>query len=112
MVHYPRSLDSGFAAMADATRRGILDRLGRHDASISDLATQFDMTLTGMKKHVRVLERAGFVRTQKHGRVRTCSLGPRIPDRELKWIESYTQQLEQRLNRLGDFLERTKGDES
>jgi len=110
MVQY--QLDVTFAAVADATRRGILERLGRRSASITDLASQFDMTLTGMKKHVRVLEDAGLVRTEKVGRVRTCTLGPRTLDREAKWIESYREMLEQRLNRLGEFLERTKGEQS
>jgi len=111
MVHYSTALDTGFAAVADGTRRGILQRLARRDASISDLASHFDMTLTGMKKHVAILENAGFVRTKKHGRVRTCALGPRTLDREREWIETYREMLEQRLNRLEDFLERTKGDD-
>jgi DNA-binding transcriptional ArsR family regulator len=110
MVQYQSSLDAGFAVMADATRRGILSRIARRDASITELATHFDMTLTGMKKHVRVLEVAGFVRSKKQGRVRTVALGPRTLDRELEWIEQYREMLEQRLNRLGAFLERTKGE--
>jgi len=77
MVQYSSDLDSVFTAVADGTRRGILERLGRRQASISELAEQFDMTLTGMKKHVQLLEDAGLVRTQKVGRVRTCSLGTR-----------------------------------
>ncbi len=84
-------------------------RLGRSDASISELAGKFEMTLTGMKKHVRVLEDAGLVTTQKVGRVRTARLGPRRLDDESAWIESYQRMLEDRLNRLEDFLERTKG---
>ncbi|HJQ19585.1 MAG TPA: metalloregulator ArsR/SmtB family transcription factor [Gemmatimonadaceae bacterium] len=107
MVQY---LDAGFAAMADATRRGILERLGKSPASITDLAEQFDMTLTGIKKHVAVLEDAGFIRSKKIGRVRTCALGPRTLDRETRWIEQYTRMLEQRLNSLEEFLERTKGE--
>jgi DNA-binding transcriptional ArsR family regulator len=111
MVQYSQSLDTGFAAMADVTRRGILERLSKRNASITELATHFDMTLTGMKKHVRILEQAGFVRTKKLGRVRTCALGPRKLDQELDWIETYRKMQEQRLNRLGDFLERTKGEQ-
>ncbi|HEX7123960.1 MAG TPA: metalloregulator ArsR/SmtB family transcription factor [Gemmatimonadaceae bacterium] len=107
MVQYSL-VDQGFAALSDPTRRGILQRLGRGDASITDLATAFHMTLTGMKKHVRVLEDAGLVTTQKVGRVRTCRLGPRRLDAERDWIEQYRQMVEERLNRLGDFLERTK----
>ena len=84
-------------------------RLGRGDATISDLAGKFDMTLTGMKKHVQVLEDAGLVTTKKIGRVRTARLGPRRLDDESAWIESYQRMLEDRLNRLEDFLERTKG---
>ena len=111
MVQYQSSLDAGFAAMADATRRGILERLGKQPASITELADHYGMTLTGMKKHVAVLERAGLVRSKKVGRVRTCALGPRRLDQEAKWIEQYKRMLEQRLNRLEDFLERTKGED-
>jgi DNA-binding transcriptional ArsR family regulator len=109
MVQYSPQLDGGFAALSDATRRGILERLGRGDASISDLAAGFDMTLTGIKKHVQVLEDARLVTTEKVGRVRHCRLGPRRLDREAAWIAKYRQMLEGRLDRLGDFLERTKG---
>ena len=77
MVQYAQALDASFAALADATRRGVLERLGRSDASITDLAETFGMTLTGMKKHVSVLEQTGLVTTEKIGRVRTCKLGPR-----------------------------------
>ena len=84
-------------------------RLGRGDATISELAGKFDMTLTGMKKHVQVLEDAGLVTTKKVGRVRTARLGPRRLEDESAWIESYQRMLEDRLNRLEDFLERTKG---
>jgi len=110
MVQYGSRLDSAFAALSDRTRRGILERLGRGDASISDLATRFEMTLTGLKKHVRVLETAGLVTTQKLGRVRRCRLGPRRLEDETAWITKYRQTLEARLDRLGDFLARTKGD--
>jgi DNA-binding transcriptional ArsR family regulator len=100
-----------FAALSDTTRRGILERLGRTDASISDLAASFGMTLTGMKKHVRILESAGLVTTEKVGRVRQCTLGPRRLDDEEAWIADYQQMLEDRLDRLGEFLEREKGSE-
>ena len=114
MVHYspttPR-LDDAFAAIADPVRRGILERLGRGDASISELAGSFDMTLTGMKKHVAILEAAGLVATQKVGRVRTCRLGPRRLDEASAWIEEYRRMLESRFDRLEAFLERTRGEE-
>ena len=109
MVQYSPALDSAFAAIADPTRRGILERLGRSDAAISELAEQFEMTLTGMKKHVRVLEDAKLVTTEKVGRVRTCRLGPRRLDQEAAWIAAHRRMLEARLNRLEDFLERTRG---
>ena len=109
MVQYQPRLDRAFAAISDSTRRGILARLGRGDASISDLAGKFEMTLTGMKKHVRVLEDAGLVTTEKVGRVRTAKLGPRRLTDESEWIQNYHQMLNERLNRLEDFLERTKG---
>jgi DNA-binding transcriptional ArsR family regulator len=100
----------GFAALADPTRRGILERLGQGEASITDLADAFDMTLTGMKKHVQILEDAGLVVTAKVGRVRTCKLGPQRLDREAAWIATYRQMLEDRYDRLEQFLERqTKG---
>jgi DNA-binding transcriptional ArsR family regulator len=110
MVQRSDRLDSAFAALADATRRGVLERLGRGDASISDLAGAFDMTLTGMKKHVRVLEDAGLVTTEKIGRVRHCRLGPRRLEEETEWIAQYQSMLEARYDRLGAFLERTQGD--
>src|SRR5215471_20713978 len=113
MVQYTRAyLDASFAALSDATRRGVLEQLGRSDASITDLAEKFHMTLTGMKKHVAVLEEAGLVTTEKVGRVRNCRLGPRRLDAETAWIARYEQMLEARLDRLGDFLERTKGTSS
>ena len=109
MVQYLAELDRAFGALSDPTRRGILEQLGRADASISDLAGRFEMTLTGMKKHVRVLENAGLVSTQKVGRVRSCKLGPQRLEDETAWIETYREMLEDRLNRLGEFLERRKG---
>ena len=111
MVHYSADLDKAFAAIADSTRRGILERLGRGDASISDLAADFGMTLTGLKKHVQVLEDAGLVTTAKIGRVRNCTLGPQRLDAESIWIRSYQQMLESRFDSLGAFLERTKGED-
>ena len=111
MVQFSERLDAAFAALADPTRRRMLERLGRGDASISDLAGAFDMTLTGMKKHVQVLEDAGLVTTAKVGRVRHCRLGPRRLDEETAWIAKYQEMLEQRLDRLDEFLRRQKGDE-
>ena len=108
MVHYSPSTPSAFPALSDPTRRAILTRLGRSDATISDLASAFHMSLTGAKKHVQILESAGLVTSEKVGRVRTCRLGPETLDDEAEWIESYRRMLEDRLNRLGDFLERTK----
>jgi DNA-binding transcriptional ArsR family regulator len=112
MVQYSPRLDQAFGAIADPTRRGILSRLGRGDASITDLAKNFDMTLTGMKKHVRVLEDVGLITTAKVGRVRTCKLGPRRLDDERAWIEKHQQMLEERFDRLEAFLERTRGTRS
>jgi DNA-binding transcriptional ArsR family regulator len=103
-------MDRAFAALSDRTRRGILRRLGIGDASITDLAAKFEMTLTGMKKHVQVLEDAGMVETEKVGRVRVCRLGPRRLDAEAEWIRSYADMVDARLDRLGEFLERTKGE--
>jgi len=112
MVQHSTDIESAFSALADPTRRGIIERLGRSDAAISELAERFDMTLTGMKKHVQVLESAGLVTTKKIGRVRHCSLGTRRLDREAEWIAAYRRMLDARLNRLEAFLERTKGAET
>src|SRR5687767_4201886 len=101
MVQY-QALDRTFAAISDPVRRGVLVRLGRGDASISDLAGKFAMTLTGMKKHVSVLEKAGLVTTEKIGRVRNAKLGPRRLDEESAWIDMYREMLNDRLNRLED----------
>jgi len=109
MVQYQETLDRSFGALSDPTRRAILLRLGRGSASISELCERFPMTLTGLKKHVSILEEAGLVSTIKVGRVRECRLGPRKLDELSKWIASYQQMLEQRLDSLDDFLERTKG---
>lgn len=110
MVQYSPALDASFSALADATRRGILERLGHGDATITELAERFGMTLTGVKKHVQVLEEARLVTTRKVGRVRTCSLGPRRLDEVAAWIARYRDMLEARLNRLGEFLERTRSE--
>lgn len=112
MVQYWRRLDSTFGALSDGTRRGILERLGRGDATISDLAEAFQMTLTGIKKHVRVLEGAGLVITEKLGRVRRCRLGPRRLEEETDWIAQYRKMQESRFDRLEALLERTKGSPS
>jgi DNA-binding transcriptional ArsR family regulator len=98
-------LDASFAALSDATRRGVLEQLGRSDASITDLAGKFHMTLTGMKKHVAVLEQAGLVRTEKIGRVRTCKLGPRRLQEETAWIERYRQLWDARFDELDKVVE-------
>lgn len=97
-------LDTSFAALSDATRRGVLEQLGRADASISDLAAKFEMTLTGMKKHVGVLEQAGLVTTKKVGRVRTCQLGPRRLEEETAWLERYRQRWDERFDALDEVV--------
>ncbi len=107
MVQYRSAgFDASFAALSDATRRGVLERLGRADASITDLAEKFRMTLTGMKKHVRVLEQAGLVTTRKVGRVRTCKLGTRRLEEEAAWIERYRQLWDARFDALDEVVER------
>jgi DNA-binding transcriptional ArsR family regulator len=109
MVQYQTSrLDASFAALSDATRRGVLEQLGRADASITDLAEKFHMTLTGMKKHVGVLEQAGLVTTEKVGRVRTCKLGPRRLAEETAWIEEYRQLWASRFDELDKVIEEQK----
>lgn len=109
MVQYPNDrLDASFAALSDATRRGVLDQLGRADASISDLAEKFNMTLTGMKKHVGVLEQAGLVSTEKIGRVRTCRLGPLRLEEETAWIERYRQLWAARFDALDAVVDELK----
>jgi DNA-binding transcriptional ArsR family regulator len=105
-------LDLSFAALSDATRRGIIDQLGRADTSITSLADQFQMTLTGMKKHVEVLERAGLVVTQKVGRVRTCKLGKRGLDAEAEWIEAHRKLFEARFDALDEIISEMKQGES
>ena len=106
--HLRNRLDTSFAALSDPTRRGVLERLGRADASITELAEKFDMTLTGMKKHVAVLEQAGLVTTQKLGRVRTCTLGARRLEEEMAWIERYRQLWAARFEELDKVVEELK----
>src|SRR5512138_1958346 len=101
-------LDASFSALSDATRRGVLEQLGRADASITDLAEKFHMTLTGMKKHVGVLERAGLVATEKVGRVRTCKLGPSRLESETAWIAGYRQLWASRFDELDKVIEELK----
>jgi DNA-binding transcriptional ArsR family regulator len=112
MVQYAaRGLDAAFAALSDATRRGVLEQLGRSDASISDLAQRFDMTLTGMRKHVGVLEHAGLVTTEKVGRVRTCRLGPRRLDEETAWMERHRALWAERFHALDQVIDDLRRDE-
>jgi DNA-binding transcriptional ArsR family regulator len=112
MVQYMHTrLDTSFAALSDATRRGVLEQLGRADASITDLAEKFHMTLTGMKKHVGVLEQAGLVTTKKVGRVRTCKLGLRRLEEEVAWIEGYRRLWDARFDELDKVVEELKGKE-
>jgi DNA-binding transcriptional ArsR family regulator len=109
MVQYEKAhLDASFAALSDATRRGVLEQLGRADASITELADKFHMTLTGMKKHVGVLEQAGLVTTEKVGRVRTCKLGLRGLADEAAWIERYRQFWDARFDDLDKIVEELK----
>ena len=113
MVQYlSPPLDLSFAALSDATRRGIIDQLGRADASITSLADKFQMTLTGMKKHVQVLERAGLVVTQKVGRVRTCKLGKHSLAAEAEWIEAHRKLFEARFDALDEIISELKQEES
>jgi len=109
MVQY-QQIDRTFAALADPTRRAVLERLGRGTATISELADPFGITITGMKKHVGVLEDAGLVSTEKVGRTRCCTAGPRRLEDVERWTAMYRRMLEERLDRFGELLERTKGD--
>jgi DNA-binding transcriptional ArsR family regulator len=112
MVQYHHTrFDASFAALSDVTRRGVLEQLGRKDASITELAEKFHMTLTGMKKHVGVLEEAGLVTTQKVGRVRTCRLGKRRLEEEAAWIEKYRQLWAARFDALDGIIEELKQQE-
>jgi DNA-binding transcriptional ArsR family regulator len=109
MVQYSQTrFDASFAALSDATRRGVLEQLGRADASITDLAEKFHMTLTGMKKHVGVLEQAGLVTTEKVGRVRTCKLGLRRLEEEAAWIAKYQQLWAARFDELDKVIDELK----
>jgi DNA-binding transcriptional ArsR family regulator len=108
MVQYPH-IDRTFAALADPTRREVLERLARGSATITELAEPFGISLTGMTKHVRVLEDAELVATEKVGRARRCSLGPQRLENVQEWIEMYRRMLDERLDRFGELLERTKG---
>jgi DNA-binding transcriptional ArsR family regulator len=109
MVQYLNThLDLSFAALSDATRRGIIDQFGQSDASITSLAEKFQMTLTGMKKHVQVLERAGLVVTQKVGRVRTCTLGTNGLKAEAEWIEAHRKLFEARFEALDEIISELK----
>jgi len=109
MVQFQKPrLDASFAALSDVTRRGVLEQLGRADASITNLAEKFHMTLTGMKKHIGVLEQAGLVTTEKVGRVRTCKLGPRRLQEETAWIERYRELWDSRFDELDGVVEQLK----
>lgn len=111
MVQYQsETLDDAFAALADPTRRAILDRLGRGPATISELAEPFGMSLTGLKKHVRILEEAGLVTTEKVGRTRHCTLGPQKLDDARDWIDAYRRTLEERMDRFGELLDELEGE--
>jgi DNA-binding transcriptional ArsR family regulator len=106
--HHPTHFNASFAALADATRRGVLEQLARSDASITDLADRFDMTLTGMKKHVVVLEQAGLVTTEKVGRVRTCRIGPCRLEEEMEWIAKYREVWDARFDALDRVVDELK----
>jgi len=109
MVQYQQArLDASFAALSDPTRRGVLEQLGRSDASITALAERFHMTLTGMKKHVSLLEEAGLVATEKVGRVRTCKLGARRLEEEMAWLERYRELWDARFDELDNVVEELK----
>ena len=109
--HSHAHFNASFAALADATRRGVLEQLARADASITDLADKFDMTLTGMKKHVGVLEQAGLVTTEKIGRVRTCRIGPCRLEEEMEWIATYREVWDARFDALDKVVEALKRNE-
>lgn len=109
MVQYSKSrLDQTFAALSDSTRRGVLVQLGRGDTSITELAEQFHMSLTGMKKHVGILEQAGLVKTEKVGRVRTCRLGAHRLDSETAWLERYKELWAKRFDALEIVVQELK----
>ena len=108
MVQY-QQIDRTLGALADPTRRGILERLGRGNATITQLAEPVGISLTGMKKHVKVLEQAELVTTEKVGRARECRLGPRRLDDVQEWMDAYGRMLDERLDRFGELIQRTKG---
>jgi DNA-binding transcriptional ArsR family regulator len=110
MVQDQATLNRTFSALADPTRRDILERLGRAPASISELAEPYGMSLNGLKKNVRILEKADLVTTEKIGRTRDCRLGPEQLEDAAQWIEMYRSHWERRLDRLEAYLERKKGD--
>jgi DNA-binding transcriptional ArsR family regulator len=113
MVQCSRTrFDVSFAALSDVTRRGVLEELGRGDASITDLAEKFHMSLTGMKKHVGVLEQAWLVTTVKVGRVRTCKLGARRLEEEAAWIESFRKLWDARFDELDKVVQELKRKET
>ena len=109
MVQYRGTLDRTFSALSDPTRRDILERLGRGPATISELAEPFGMSLTGLKKHVRVLEEADLVTTEKVGRSRECRLGPGQLQDATRWIETHRRRWERRLDRLEGYIEKKRG---
>jgi DNA-binding transcriptional ArsR family regulator len=109
MVQYAQDhFNASFAALSDVTRRGVLEQLARADASITELADKFDMTLTGMKKHVGILEQAGLVTTEKIGRVRTCRIGQCRLEEEAAWIERYRQLWDARFDALEEVVQELK----
>lgn len=109
MVQYSTSLDRTFSALSDPTRRDILDRLGEGSATISELAGPAGISLTGLKKHVRILEEAGLISTEKRGRSRHCEVDPDGLDEAGFWIEQYRREWEDRFNRLDQIIQRKKG---
>jgi DNA-binding transcriptional ArsR family regulator len=112
VVQYQEQLDRTFSALSDPTRRGILERLGRGRATITELAEPFGISLTGLKKHVQVLEEAGLVQTEKVGRTRWCTVGSQDLGEVQRWIVGYRLMLDERLDRLGELLEGAKGEQS
>lgn len=109
MVQYQSELNGSFAAVSDATRRAILERLGRGGATISELAEEAGMSLTGLKKHVQILEQAGLVTTEKRGRTRHCRVGPKRLDDASQWIDGYRRTWADRFDRMEDVIERKRG---
>jgi DNA-binding transcriptional ArsR family regulator len=117
MLDQSATLDLMFHALADPTRRGMVERLSRGPASVSELAQPLDMTLSAVVQHLQILEASGLVRSQKVGRVRTCRVEPMALRRAEQWIAARRSSWEQRLDRLGDYLaehpaDQTKGGRS